>query len=75
MRKVGARLTKEIRDRADRLFEIGERLRFSLLHFSADPRGIGQSVAAVLAEFSIPDDPDWTRRPELALLDGAGARP
>ncbi len=66
-----ARLTKEIRDRADRLFEVGERLRFSLLHFSADPKGIGQSVAAVLAEFSIPDDPDWIRRPDLALLDGA----
>ena len=66
-----ARLTKEVRDRVDRLFEVGERLRFSLLHFSADPRGIGQSVAAVLAEFSIPDDPDWIRRPELALLDGA----
>jgi serine/threonine protein kinase/Tfp pilus assembly protein PilF len=60
---------KEIRNKADRVFDIGERLRFSLLHFSADRKDVSRSVEVALAEFSIPDDPDWMRRPDLSLLD------
>ena len=63
-----ARETKEIRDKADELFEVGERLRFSLLGFGGDLKVACRWVESALAKFSIPDDPDWMRRP-LEMLD------
>ena len=66
-----ARETKEIRDKVDELFKEGERLRFSLLGFSGDPAEACKSVESALARFSIPEDRDWMRRPEMELLDAA----
>ncbi len=63
-----ARETKEIKDKAEELFEVGERLRFSLLGFRGDLKVACQWVESALASFSIPDDPDWMRR-SLGLLD------
>ncbi len=60
--------TKAIKDKADKLFEAGEGLRFSLLGFRGDLEIACGSVESELAKFSIPDDPDWIRR-SLGLLD------
>jgi serine/threonine protein kinase/predicted Zn-dependent protease len=65
-----ARERKESRDRADRLFAAGERLRSSLFLEGVDALSVGRSVALALAEFSIPDDREWTGRPAIKLLDG-----
>jgi len=65
-----ARRTKEIRDKADELLEVGEHLRFSLLGFSGDLKVACQSVESALAKFSVPDDPNWIRQPPIDLLDG-----
>jgi len=64
-----ARMTKAIRDEADELFRVGERLRFSLLGFSGDPKVACRSVESALAKFAVPDDPDWIRRPPIEMLD------
>jgi tetratricopeptide (TPR) repeat protein len=64
-----ARERKESRDRAERLFEAGERLRSSLFLEGADALSVGRSVAGALAEFAIPDDRDWIRRPAVRLLN------
>ena len=69
-----ARETKEIRDKADELFEVGERLRFSLLGFRGDLKVACRWVESALASFSIPDDPDWMRRVDRAARR-APARP
>jgi tetratricopeptide (TPR) repeat protein len=66
-RRVGQ--TQEIRNSADELFEVGERLRFSLLGFSGDPKVACQWVESALAKFAIPKDPAWYRQPSIALLD------
>jgi eukaryotic-like serine/threonine-protein kinase len=58
-----ARETKAIRDKADALFAVGESLRFALLGFGGDTKVACHSVEEALAKFSIPDDPDWMRRP------------
>jgi len=63
-----ARQTKEIRDRSDALFAVGDRLRF-LLIFSRDAADACKSVESALAKFSIPGDPNWSSRPLLGLLD------
>ncbi len=62
-----AREAKEIRDKADALFEVGERLRFSLLGFGGDPRVACGWVESALKPLSILDDPDWMR--PLGRLD------
>src|SRR5205814_6437744 len=64
-----ARATKTIRDKANALFEDGERLRFSLLGFSGDPRAAWRSIESELATFSVLDDPDWIHRPAIGMLD------
>src|SRR4029077_11854323 len=64
-----ARRDEEIRDTADRLFEVGERLRFSLLGFSGEPKVACRWVESALARFSVPDGRDWIRKPSIELLD------
>ena len=61
--------TKEIRDKTDRLFRVGERLRFSLLGFEGDGRTACKQVQSALAPFSIPDDPAWVGQKSIGLLD------
>jgi serine/threonine protein kinase/tetratricopeptide (TPR) repeat protein len=64
-----ARRTKEIRDEAEKLLAVGERLRFSLLGFSGNPKLASRAVERALAKFSVLDDPDWIRRYPLEMLD------
>ncbi len=61
--------TKEIRDKTDGLFRVGERLRFSLLGFEGDGRTACKQVQSALAQFSIPDDPAWFGQESIGLLD------
>ncbi len=64
-----ARRTKAARDRADAFFRRAEPLRFALLGFGGDPAPAARGVDDVLGLFSIPDDPDWSGRDDLRLLD------
>jgi len=64
-----ARKTKEIRDQADELFRVGDRLRFSLLGFNGDVKAACRGAQAALSKFSVVDDPDWLERKPIALLD------
>src|SRR5262249_23473406 len=64
-----ARPTEEVRDAADKLFEVGEHLRFSWLGFSGEPKAACRRVESALARFSVPDDRDWIRKPSIELLD------
>ena len=69
---------KDIRDQADRLFKLGERLRFSLLRFGGDPMTSIQQVEESLKVFAVFEDKEWMLRPSIGLLDatatGAVAR-
>ena len=65
-----ARQAKAIRDKAEALFALGERLRFYLYGFVGNPRTACRWVESALGEFGVPRDPDWMRRPPIALLDG-----
>jgi serine/threonine protein kinase/tetratricopeptide (TPR) repeat protein len=60
---------KDIRDQADRLFKLGERLRFSLLRFGGDPMASIQQVEKSLKVFAVFEDKKWMRRPSIGLLD------
>jgi serine/threonine protein kinase/Tfp pilus assembly protein PilF len=64
-----ARQSKEIRDKADSLFEAGDRIRFSLLGLSGDSRTACKAVEAALAAFGLPEDHQWISRPPILLLD------
>jgi tetratricopeptide (TPR) repeat protein/tRNA A-37 threonylcarbamoyl transferase component Bud32 len=64
-----ASATKNVRDKADRLFRDGEHLRFALLGFGGDLRAACGQVESALAKFSIPDDPAWFRQKSIGLLD------
>jgi serine/threonine protein kinase/Tfp pilus assembly protein PilF len=70
-RKEGdrARRTKEIRDKADDLFTMGESLRSSLLGFGGNKSTASLDVRSALLPFSVLDDPNWMRRRSIALLD------
>jgi tetratricopeptide (TPR) repeat protein len=63
--------SKEIRDGADELFALGERLRFALLGFGGDPVTACRQVEAALAKFSVPRERQWLARPPMPLLDPA----
>ena len=56
-------LTIVVRDLAD------ARRFFGLLGFEGDGRDACQQVESALAPFSVPDDPGWTRRKPIELLD------
>lgn len=62
---------KDVRNRADELFALGERLRFALHGFGADARTARRSVESALARFAVLGDKGWMRRPPIELLDGA----
>ena len=63
-----ARRIKEVRDKADELFRRDEPLRFRLFGDSGDPK-IAREIKAALRLFDVPDNPGWSRQPDLALLD------
>lgn len=66
-----ARQAKHVRNRADELFALGERLRFALHGFGTDAQTARRLVESALARFAVLDDPRWMQRPAIALLDGA----
>ena len=60
---------KEIRDQAEMLFALGDRLRFSLLGFGGDPMTSVRQVEESLRVFHVFDDKEWMRQPLIDLLD------
>jgi serine/threonine protein kinase/Tfp pilus assembly protein PilF len=62
-------LTKGTSAKIDELLTAAERLHFSLLGFSSDPKIACRAVERALAKFSIPDDRDWMRQTRLDVLD------
>jgi tetratricopeptide (TPR) repeat protein len=60
---------KEAKERAEQLFDDGERIRFSLLGFGGDPNVAHRWVRSALGRFSLPGDPQWMLQPQVTLLD------
>jgi serine/threonine protein kinase/Tfp pilus assembly protein PilF len=66
-----ANRSKAIRNSADNLFALGERVRFALLGFGGDSRAACRAVETVLERFSVPYNPQWMRQPSIQLLNPA----
>jgi len=66
---VLVRQTLELRRRAEELLERIERLRYRLLGFVNDGRPADALVPESLSSFYVYENPDWSERPELSLLD------
>jgi tetratricopeptide (TPR) repeat protein len=65
-----ARETKAIRDKADELFEDGERLHVALLEYGgSDPMAAWRSIETKLANFAVLTRPDWIHWPPIGMLD------
>jgi tetratricopeptide (TPR) repeat protein len=64
-----ARQRKDIRNRAEELFDLGERLRFSMLRFGGDPLTSIKQVEASLNVFAVFEDKEWMRQASISLLD------
>jgi serine/threonine protein kinase/predicted Zn-dependent protease len=62
-------LKRTIRNDADRLFRAARPLRFRLIGLCGDLPGATSALLEVLHPFYVLENPNWTNRPELSLLD------
>jgi tetratricopeptide (TPR) repeat protein len=67
--KGQARLTAEVRARADALAKAGSTLRFHLIGVDGGADKAEAELEAAVASFRVLDDPEWARAPALTMLD------
>ncbi len=64
-----ARLTAEVRDRADALSRAASSIRFHLIGVEGRPGEASGNLEALLSPFRVLDDPGWASSPALTMLD------
>ena len=64
-----ARLTGQVRAKADALFEGARAIRFRLVEVQGRPGQVESELETLLAPFRALADADWAKQPELTLLD------